>query len=165
MITSISFFFTSPNASRIQLSHRHPSPTHHPATHHSPSLIASSHFQQKATMTSLIPPPSFLYGIIISLTSYPILLHYISPLLISKYATTSLRQKVNSYDHVKSYQFHSMLPSVIHALIQIVGVATVVLWGREGFDGEGGRASIVEFDERTFVPYGVRFVNIAIYLL
>lgn len=48
-----------------------------------------------------------------------------------------------------------MLPSVVHALVQIVGVLTVVFWGRGGFDKDGMRPSIVEFDERTFVSYGV----------
>lgn len=48
-----------------------------------------------------------------------------------------------------------MLPSVVHALVQIVGVWTVVFWGRGGFDKDGMRPSIVEFDERTFVSYGV----------
>lgn len=59
------------------------------------------------------------------------------------------------YDKAKLYQFHSMLPSVVHALVQIVGVWTVVFWGRGGFDKDGMRPSIVEFDERTFVSYGV----------
>lgn len=52
-----------------------------------------------------------------------------------------------------------MLPSVVHALVQILGVATVVLWGREGLDDEDGRASIVKFDDRTFVPYGVSLIS------
>ena len=54
-----------------------------------------------------------------------------------------------------------MLPSVVHALAQIVGVFTVVFHGREGFDENaeifGDRSSVVRFDERTFVPYGVSF--------
>lgn len=52
-----------------------------------------------------------------------------------------------------------MLPSVVHALAQIIGVFTVVIYGREGLDDNtemsGERPSVVKFDERTFVPYGV----------
>jgi hypothetical protein len=107
-------------------------------------------------MTSLpLPPPSFLYGIILSIVVYPPLFYFLSPLLVSKFATPSLQTKVSNYDTDKRYQFHSMLPSVIHALVQIVGVATVIFWGREGFDNLDERPSIVKFDERTFVPYGV----------
>ena len=48
-----------------------------------------------------------------------------------------------------------MLPSVAHAAAQIIGVATMVFWGREGFDSLDSRPSVVEFDDRTYVPYGV----------
>lgn len=55
-----------------------------------------------------------------------------------------------------------MLPSVVHAFAHIVGVATVVIWGREGFDKEGERPSVVDFDDRTFVPYGVSYISLTL---
>jgi hypothetical protein len=111
-------------------------------------------------MTSLAPPPpSFIAGIFLSLITYPLLYYIISPLFLSKFATPSLKEKVSKYDNAKLYQFHSMLPSVFHAFAQIVGVATVVIWGREGFDKEGERPSVVDFDDRTFVPYGVSTIS------
>eukprot|EP00956_Cyclotella_meneghiniana_P006915 scaffold9334_cov71-Cyclotella_meneghiniana.AAC.3 len=61
-----------------------------------------------------------------------------------------------------------MLPSVVHALAQIVGVFTVVFYGREGFDENaeifGDRSSVVRFDERTFVPYGLTPLGPTIYM-
>jgi hypothetical protein len=101
-----------------------------------------------------IPPPSFIYGILMSLLTYPILIHILAPWLTSSFASPSLQNKIKKFDNEQRYQFYSMLPSVVHAFVQVIGVGTVVFYGREGLDDDVSLSAVV-FDERTFVPYGV----------
>ena len=101
-------------------------------------------------------PPSFIYGLIGSIITY-FICRSLSPILTNIFGTTSFKQKVNALDNAKTYHYHSLLASNIHALVQIIGTYTVVVYGREGYDDKtGGESSpAIIFDDRTYVEFGL----------
>ena len=74
--------------------------------------------------------------------------------------------RVAALDREKLYHHHSQFPSLVHALVQIVGTFTFVFYGREGYDDvlADGASPTVVFDERTFVPYGLTGLGPAVFM-
>ena len=111
------------------------------------------------------PPPSFLYGVLAGAIGY-VVTRYLSPILTSKFGTQNFQQNVNSLDNDKLYHYHSRLPSSIHALIQIIGTLSFVLYGRPGYDDatEENVSPAILFDESIFVSYGLTHIGPATYM-
>eukprot|EP00571_Detonula_confervacea_P003200 CAMPEP_0172320736 /NCGR_PEP_ID=MMETSP1058-20130122/41292_1 /TAXON_ID=83371 /ORGANISM="Detonula confervacea, Strain CCMP 353" /LENGTH=220 /DNA_ID=CAMNT_0013036063 /DNA_START=60 /DNA_END=719 /DNA_ORIENTATION=- len=109
------------------------------------------------------PPPSFLYGLIAGGILY-FTCWCLSPLLTACLGTPSFKKRVASLNAGNS--FHSLLPSTIHALVQIIGTYTFVFYGREGYDDvlPDGTSSAIVFDDRTIVPYGITHLGPTVYM-
>lgn len=118
-------------------------------------------------MTTLLtlpsPPPSFLYGSIAGGILY-FACWYLSPLLTSCFGTPSFKKSVASLED--GNRFHSILPSTIHALVQIIGTYAFVFYGREGYDDilTDGTSPAIVFDDRTIVPYGMTHLGPTVYM-
>mmetsp|Transcript_395 Transcript_395/g.776 ORF Transcript_395/g.776 Transcript_395/m.776 type:complete len:277 (-) Transcript_395:320-1150(-) len=110
-------------------------------------------------------PPSFQYGLAAGSIAY-FISRRLSPLLTESLGTKSFRQNVASLDSAKFYHYHSLLPSTIHALVQIIGTYNVVFYGRGGYDDDidGTSSPAVVFDDRTIVPYGVTHLGPTVYM-
>ena len=100
----------------------------------------------------MIPPPSFNYGLVFSVIGY-FICRSLSPIFTKLFGTSSFKQKVDALDEGKRYHYHSLLPSTIHALAQIIGTCHIVFWGREGYDNVNGISPAILFDDRLHVPY------------
>ena len=98
------------------------------------------------------PPPSFNYGLVTGVIGY-FICRSLSPILTKLFGTSSFKQKVDALDEGKRYHYHSLLPSTIHALAQIIGTCHIVFWGREGYDNVNGISPAILFDDRLHVPY------------
>ncbi|KAL7533473.1 hypothetical protein ACHAXR_005257 [Thalassiosira sp. AJA248-18] len=110
------------------------------------------------------PPPSFLYGLIAGFIGV-FILRRLSPIITSKFGTPTFQQSVTSLDHGKLYHYHSLLPSTIHALAQIIGTFTYVFYGTDGYnDNNSSSSPQLIFDERTIVPYGITPLGPTVYM-
>ena len=113
------------------------------------------------------PPPSFLYGFIGGAISY-LCLRALSPFLTSTFGTSTYQRHVNALDEAKRYHYHSLLPSTVHALVQIIGTYSFIFYG----SGEEEIAtasnymssSVTSFDELSTVPYGTTHLGPSIYM-
>lgn len=124
------------------------------------------------TTTTLMPPPSFLYGLVAGFAGY-FTCRRIAPLLTSL-GTKSFKHQIASLDEAQRYRYHNWLCSTVHALVQIIGTYSFVLYGREGYDDDdddnntlpdGGTSSpAIVFDDRIFVPYGTTHLGPTVYM-
>lgn len=113
-----------------------------------------------------LPPVAFLYGFTGSVFSY-LFFRWLSPVLTSTCGTSTFKQHVNSLDGGRRYHYHSLLPSTIHAVVQIIGTYSFVLFhdNSEGSDLFGdGSAAVTSFDERTIVPRGITHLGPCVYM-
>lgn len=105
------------------------------------------------TMTSFIPsqppPPSFLYGAIISAIVYYVA-RFLSHVSLRIVFNTSFQQKVANLTFAQKYHYHSLLPSTIHAVIQIIGTFHFVFHGNK---------DVIIFDESAESFYMGFFVG------
>ncbi|KAL3759803.1 hypothetical protein ACHAWU_007547 [Discostella pseudostelligera] len=122
-------------------------------------------FSASSLLPVPIPPSSFLYGFIGGAISY-LSSRALSPLLTSTLGSSSFQRNVNSLDKAKRYHYHSLLPSTIHALIQIIGTYSFVFYGsgEESSSLSSSSSSVLSFDERTIVPYGTTHLGPSIYM-
>ena len=122
------------------------------------------------------PPPSFFYGFAGGTSAY-LFFRASSPILTSTLGTSAFQRKVNALDEAKRYHYHSLLPSITHALFQIIGTYSFVFYGcgEQEMDDEAATAeeatsssknmtSVLSFDERTIVPYGTTHLGPSIYM-
>jgi len=107
-------------------------------------------------------PPSFVYGFVSGSIGY-FLCRYLSPLITNIFATKQFQQRVNLLDIGKAYHYHSLLPSTIHVLLQVIGTYSVVFYGRERYDNVNGISPNILFDDRTHVEYGLTGIGPAVY--
>jgi len=107
-------------------------------------------------------PPSFVYGFVGGSIGY-FLCRYLSPIITNIFATSSFKERVNALDIGKTYHYHSLLPSTIHALLQVIGTYSVVFYGRERYDDVNGISPNILFDDRTYVEYGLTGIGPAVY--
>lgn len=116
-------------------------------------------------MSLPLPPPSFFYGLLVGASVY-LICSALSPILTKSLGTTTFKQNVEKLDRKKLYHYHSLFPSTVHALLQIIGTFTFVFYGREGYDDvlADGASPAVVFDDRIFVPYGLTGVGPAVYM-
>ncbi|KAL7551843.1 hypothetical protein ACHAWF_015038 [Thalassiosira exigua] len=110
------------------------------------------------------PPPSFIVGLLAGAVLY-LICRRLSPLLTDSLGTKSLHERVASLDRGKLFHYHSLFPSTIHALVQVLGTYHFVFWGREGYDNRHeGQSPAVTFDDRSIVPYGPTGLGPAVYM-
>ncbi|KAL7466552.1 hypothetical protein ACHAXS_006848 [Conticribra weissflogii] len=121
-------------------------------------------------MTVPVPPSSFFYGLFIGSVTYSFF-RFLSPVVTSRFGTSSLQSNVSKLNSGKTYHYHSLLPSTIHALLQIVGTWGVVFHGRRGLDYDHANADVksmlspaILFDEQTFVTYGLTPFGPTVYM-
>lgn len=117
----------------------------------------------------VMPPASFLYG-----TMGGVVLHIIcfrlSPILTSRLGSKSFQRRVASLKDGKLYDYHALLPSTIHAIVQLVGTYSIVFHGREIYDrdiladGAAPSSPALIFDDRTIVPYGATRLGPTVYM-
>ena len=100
-----------------------------------------------------LPPPSFLYGAAISA------LIYIGARALSNRTTVlctkSFQDKVANLTFEQLYHYHSLLPSTIHAVIQIIGTYYCVFYG--------DKDAVVFYDD-MFVNYGITGIGPSFYM-
>ena len=122
-----------------------------------------------------LPPPSFLYGLLAG-AILTLLCRKLSSILTGHFTTPSFQTRVKALNSNKLYHYHSLLPSTVHALVQIVGTVGVVLHGRRGLDYDydydhdydnrttHDKSPSLLFDERSLVTYGLTPLGPAIYM-
>ena len=111
------------------------------------SLSASSSSQP-------LPPPPFLYGAAISALIY-IIARSLSHRTTTVLCTKSFQEKVANLTFEQLYHYHSLLPSTIHAVIQIIGTYYCVFYGDK---------DAVVFDDEMFVSYGITGIGPSFYM-
>mmetsp|Transcript_3802 Transcript_3802/g.6574 ORF Transcript_3802/g.6574 Transcript_3802/m.6574 type:complete len:266 (-) Transcript_3802:77-874(-) len=99
------------------------------------------------------PPPPFLYGAGIGIIVY-CLSRFLSHALL-RICPTSFQQKVANLKFAQLYHYHSLLPSTVHAIIQIVGTYNFAFYGDK---------DVLTFDDRLFVPYGITKLGPCFYM-
>mmetsp|Transcript_5347 Transcript_5347/g.8210 ORF Transcript_5347/g.8210 Transcript_5347/m.8210 type:complete len:268 (-) Transcript_5347:97-900(-) len=99
------------------------------------------------------PPPSFLYGAGIGTIIY-CLSRFLSHAII-QICPSSFQQKLANLNFAQLHHYHSLLPSTVHAIIQIVGTYNVVFHGDK---------DVLTFDDRLFVPYGITTLGPCFYM-
>jgi hypothetical protein len=104
-------------------------------------------------MTLQPPPPSFLYGAAIGAVVY-CLSRFLSHKVL-RICPSSFQQKVANLQFEQLYHYHSLLPSTIHAIIQIVGTYHFVFYGNK---------DVLTFDDELFVPYGITKLGPGFYM-
>eukprot|EP00569_Conticribra_weissflogii_P007230 CAMPEP_0171328576 /NCGR_PEP_ID=MMETSP0878-20121228/736_1 /TAXON_ID=67004 /ORGANISM="Thalassiosira weissflogii, Strain CCMP1336" /LENGTH=287 /DNA_ID=CAMNT_0011828435 /DNA_START=47 /DNA_END=910 /DNA_ORIENTATION=+ len=117
-----------------------------------------------------IPPPSFFHGLFLGSVTYSFF-RFLSPIVTTSFGTPSFQSNVSKLNSGKSYHYHSLLPSTIHALLQIVGTWGVVFHGRRGLDYDHDIADLkitsspaILFDEQTIVTYGLTYFGPTVYM-
>lgn len=100
-----------------------------------------------------LPPPSFLYGAAISALIY-IIARSLSH-RTTKLCTKSFQEKVSNLTFEQLYHYHSLLPSTVHAVIQIVGTYYCVFYGDK---------DALVFDTAMFVNYGITGIGPSFYM-
>ena len=99
------------------------------------------------------PPPSFLYGAAAGIIIY-CLSRFLSHVIL-KVLPSFFQQKVANLNFGQLYHYHSLLPSTVHAIIQIVGTYNFVFYGD---------SSNLNFDDRLFVPHGITTLGPCFYM-
>jgi hypothetical protein len=105
-------------------------------------------------------PPSFLLGTALGASIFTIFFR-LSPFLTSRLATPSFVRNVSNLDDAARYNYHSYLPSTIHAILQVVGTSSFVFFHHGDADADDDATS---FDSRTLVPYGVTRLGPCVYM-
>lgn len=132
-----------------------------------------------ATLSPLhsLLPPSFVYGTIAGFILFNIF-YRLSPILTSLLGTKSFQQKIALLKHEdgKFWNYHSLLPSTVHAIAQVVGTYSMVFHGRDGYDlasdattgttaaADPSSSPAIIFDDRTIVPYGITHLGPAVWM-
>ncbi len=125
-------------------------------------------------MIASLPPPSFFYGFTGGAIAY-LFFRALSSILTCTLGTSALQRNVNALDEAKRYHYHSSLPSIAHALVQIIGTYSFVFYGcgeeemdeaaeEESASSSKHLASVLSFDERTIVPYGTTHLGPSVYM-
>lgn len=89
----------------------------------------------------------------------------LSHTITSRFGTKSFKKNVDSLEYSKFYHYHSLLPSTVHALIQVIGTCSFVFYGRDGYDNTlaEGESPAVIFEDRITIPYGITKLGPSVY--
>ena len=107
-------------------------------------------------ISSPLLPPSFLLGMALGASIFAIFFR-LSPILTSRYATPSFARNVSNLDDAMRYNYHSYLPSTVHAIVQVVGTSSFLFFHVDDADA-------TSFDGRTLVPYGDTRLGPGVYM-
>ena len=105
-------------------------------------------------MTFQHPPISYIYGAVAVFIVY-CLSRFLSQSSLLRLCPSSFQQKVANLKAGDLWHFHSLLPSTIHAAIQIVGTYDFVFYGNK---------DVLTFDDQLFVSYGITKLGPCFYM-
>lgn len=117
-----------------------------------------------STIASLLPPPSFLLGLALGSTIFVVCFR-LSPIITKRCGTPTFVSRVDKLDDVMRYNYHTYLPSTIHAVLQVVGTFSFIFLHQRGEeDGASSSPVASTFDDRIIVPYGPTHLGPAVYM-